>query len=110
MYVLGFNGGFDFAEERKMVMGEDATHDASAVLLRDGAIVAAIEEERLTRIKHCAKFPRESIRFCADAAGISLREIDKFAFFSTERLADYYLNLISLNKPWLRGPRTYRQF
>lgn len=110
MHVLGFNGGFDLAHERRFVMGEDATHDASAALLRNGALFAAIEEERLTRIKHCAKFPIESIRFCADAAGISIADIDHFAFFSSERFADYYLDLIYLNRPELLGPRGYRAF
>lgn len=110
MYVLGFNGGFDLPHERRFVLGQDATHDAAAVLMRDGVVVAAIEEERLTRIKHCAKFPLESIKFCCRMAGIGLQDVDRFAFFTEERFADCYLEQMYLNKPQLEGPRGYRAF
>jgi carbamoyltransferase len=39
-------------------------HDASAVLLRDGAVLAAAEEERFTRKKHDYSFPLQAIQFC----------------------------------------------
>ena len=54
------------------VLGINAYHgDVSAVLLRDGAVVAALEEERFTRIKHYAGFPTQSIRRCLEMAGIA---------------------------------------
>src|SRR5262249_38277240 len=53
--------------------------DASAVLLRDGALVAAVEEERFRRVKHCAGFPGESIRACLELAGVGPADIDHFA-------------------------------
>ena len=57
-----------------IVVGINAYHgDASAVLLRDGQLVAAVEEERFRRIKHWAGFPRESIRACLAMAGVSPR-------------------------------------
>src|SRR5439155_15450995 len=63
-----------------IILGINAYHgDVSAVLLRDGELVAAVEEERFRRIKHCAGFPRESIRVCLEMAGISAREVDHFA-------------------------------
>ena len=44
------------------ILGLTAYHgDASAVLLRDGEIVAAVEEERCRRIKHCAGLPRLAV-------------------------------------------------
>ncbi|GAB5536474.1 MAG: carbamoyltransferase [Rubricoccaceae bacterium] len=53
------------------VLGINAYHgDVSAVLLRDGAVVAALEEERFTRIKHYAGFPTQSIQRCLEMAGI----------------------------------------
>ena len=53
------------------VLGINAYHgDVSAVLLRDGAVVAALEEERFTRIKHYAGFPTQSIQRCLKMAGI----------------------------------------
>jgi len=54
------------------VLGINAYHgDVSAVLLRDGAVVAALEEERFTRIKHYAGFPTQAIRRCLEMAGIA---------------------------------------
>ncbi|HYV29485.1 MAG TPA: carbamoyltransferase C-terminal domain-containing protein, partial [Candidatus Binatia bacterium] len=50
-----------------------------AVLLRNGELVAAVEEERFRRVKHWAGFPRESIRACLEIAGISAGEVDHFA-------------------------------
>ena len=59
------------------VLGINAYHaDVSAVLLRDGELVAAVEEERFRRIKHVAGFPREAIRVCLEMGGIKPHEID----------------------------------
>jgi len=54
-------------------------HDASAVLLRDGEVVYAVEEERLTRKKHTGSFPSLAIRSCLAQAGLSLDEVDAIA-------------------------------
>ena len=62
------------------ILGINAYHgDVSAVLLRDGELVAAVEEERFRRIKHVAGFPREAIRACLAMAGITGRDIDHVA-------------------------------
>ena len=45
-------------------------HDAAAALLRDGEIVAAAQEERFTRIKNEADFPRQAIAFCLRQGGL----------------------------------------
>lgn len=59
------------------ILGINAYHgDAAAAIVRDGRIVAAVEEERFNRVKHCAGFPSESIRFCLKAAGITIEEVD----------------------------------
>ena len=59
------------------ILGINAYHgDSSACIMRDGIIVAAIEEERFRRIKHWAGFPSNSIRFCLKEAGIILDELD----------------------------------
>ena len=50
-------------------LGINAYHgDVSAILLRDGELVAAVEEERFTRVKHWAGFPSEAIRACLEKA------------------------------------------
>jgi carbamoyltransferase len=56
-------------------------HDAAAVLLHDGALVAAAEEERFSRIKHDFGFPKHAIQFCLDQAGITGNDLDYVVFF-----------------------------
>jgi carbamoyltransferase len=58
------------------ILGINAYHgDVSAVLLRDGELVAAVEEERFRRIKHVAGFPAAAIRACLDMGGLSPQDI-----------------------------------
>jgi carbamoyltransferase len=60
-----------------IVLGINAYHaDVSAVILRDGELVAAVEEERFNRIKHTAGFPLQSIRTCLEIAGLRPDDID----------------------------------
>ena len=62
------------------ILGLNCYHaDAAAALVRDGRIVAAVEEERFNRIKHCAGFPLESIRYCLAQGGLDLRDLDAIA-------------------------------
>jgi len=62
------------------ILGINAFHgDSSAALLVDGKLVAAIEEERVRRVKHWAGFPSEAIRFVLDFAGLKPGEIDHVA-------------------------------
>jgi carbamoyltransferase len=62
------------------ILGINAFHaDASAALLKDGALVAAIEEERLNRRKHCAGFPTLSVRAVLASSGVAPEEIEHIA-------------------------------
>jgi carbamoyltransferase len=56
-------------------------HDAAAVLLKDGVLVAAAEEERFSRIKHDYGFPSRAIKFCMEQEGISGQDLDYVVFF-----------------------------
>ena len=56
-------------------------HDSAAVLVQDGRIVAAAQEERFTRIKHDHEFPLQAIRYCLAEAGISGEELDAVTFY-----------------------------
>src|ERR1700704_6045089 len=59
------------------ILGINAYHgDAAAALIRDGRIVAAVEEERFNRIKHCAGFPIESVKYCLRTAGVEIDAVD----------------------------------
>jgi carbamoyltransferase len=60
-----------------VILGINAYHgDAAAAIVRDGQLIAAVEEERFNRIKHCAGFPIESIRYCLDAADVRIEDVD----------------------------------
>jgi carbamoyltransferase len=59
------------------ILGINAYHaGASACLIKDGQLVAAVEEERFNRIKYAAGFPVESIRYCLEKAGISAYDLN----------------------------------
>lgn len=63
-----------------IILGINAYHgDSSACLVKDGALIAAAEEERFRRIKHWAGFPSEAIRYCLSEAKVTLGEVDHFA-------------------------------
>jgi len=71
-------------------------HDSAAVLLTDGVITAAAQEERFTRKKHDPGFPTNAIRYCLEEGGISLSDVDRVAFYDKpflkfERLLETYL-------------------
>jgi len=71
-------------------------HDSAAALVEDGRIVAAAQEERFTRKKHDAGFPRHAIEYCLRECGGSLAEVDHVVFYDKpflkfERLLETYL-------------------
>jgi len=60
-----------------IILGLNAYHgDAAAAIIRDGVLVAAVEEERFNRVKHCAGFPAESVRYCLQVAGVNIEDVD----------------------------------
>jgi carbamoyltransferase len=81
MYILGISAYF---------------HDSAACLLKDDHIVAAVQEERFSRIKNDDQFPTLAIRYCLQEAGITLSQIDHIVFYEKpflkfERLLESYL-------------------
>jgi carbamoyltransferase len=71
-------------------------HDSAAALVRDGVIVAAAQEERFTRKKHDAGFPRRSVQWCLSQAGINARDLTAVVFYDKplvkfERILETYL-------------------
>src|SRR2546426_7119226 len=62
------------------ILGVNAYHgDAAAALVVDGELVAAAEEERFNRVKHCAGFPALSARWCLEDAGLRPDDLDHVA-------------------------------
>jgi carbamoyltransferase len=62
------------------ILGINAYHgNASAALVCDGKLIAAVEEERFNRVKYAAGFPSAAIRYCLNVAGLTLADIDHVA-------------------------------
>ena len=62
------------------ILGLNAYHgDVAAALVRDGQLVAAVEEERFRRIKHVAGFPHQAIAVCLEMGGLAASDVDVFA-------------------------------
>jgi len=63
-----------------IILGINAYHaNASAAIIADGKLLAAVEEERFNRIKYAAGLPVEAIKYCLGEAGVSLAQVDHFA-------------------------------
>src|SRR6266700_4931196 len=82
-------------------------HDSAAALIQDGEPIAAAQEERFSRQKHDARFPRHAIDYCLKEGGIALDELDYVVFYDKpflkfERLLETYLAFAP------RGLRSFR--
>ena len=90
---------------RMKILGLSAFyHDAAAVLLVDGKIVAAAQEERFTRKKHDEAFPARASAYCLQAGGIGAKDLDYVAFYEKplrkfDRLLETYLALAPAGFP-----------
>ena len=63
-----------------IILGLNAYHgDSSACIVVNGKLIAAVEEERFTRIKHWAGLPVQAIQYCLEEAGVSIGEVDHIA-------------------------------
>ncbi|HLW56487.1 MAG TPA: carbamoyltransferase [Bacteriovoracaceae bacterium] len=82
-------------------------HDSAAVLIKDGHILRAVQEERFTRKKHDASFPIRSIEFLVNSFNLSLKDISAVVYYEKpfitfERLIETHLNAAPLGfKPFL---------
>src|SRR5437773_4122317 len=62
------------------ILGINAYHgNASAAIVCDGSLIAAVEEERFNRVKYAAGFPAQAIRYCLKEAGLTLADVDHVA-------------------------------
>ena len=91
MYLLGLS--FDY-------------HDAAAAILKDGECIAAAEEERFSRIKHDATYPKHAVRFCLEEAGIGPDMLDAVVFYEKslakfDRLVTNSLRSLPAGIPYL---------
>lgn len=94
-YILGLNFAY---------------HELSACLIKDGRLLAAVEEERFSRIKRGKKslvdnpdtIPRQSIRYCLETAGITMRDVDYIglSFFPDDRLKNINSDRYFIEGDW----------
>ena len=84
-------------------------HDSAACLLRDGQIIAAVQEERFSRKKHDPRFPRKAIKYCLSEGKIAIHDVDYVVFYDKpfmtfERLLLSYLTVAPKGlKSWLEA-------
>lgn len=84
-------------------------HDSAAAVLKDGKVLAAVEEERFTRRKHDNAFPFQAVAFCLREAGIALNDVGALAYYEKpllkfERILDDFVQTYPLSLgPFLRG-------
>jgi carbamoyltransferase len=63
-----------------IILGINAYHaNAAAAIVADGCLIAAVEEERLNRVKYAAGLPARAIQFCLEQAGVKLTDVDHIA-------------------------------
>jgi carbamoyltransferase len=68
------------------ILGINTYHgDASAALVVDGMLVAAVEEERFTRVKHDTSFPVQAVAYCLEAANLRIQDVDHIAISRNPR-------------------------
>ena len=81
-------------------------HDSAAAILKNGEIVAAVQEERFSRKKHDSRFPYNALRYCLKSQSIGLQNIQEVVYYEKplltfERLLETYLDV---------APRGMRSF
>ena len=81
-------------------------HDSAAVLIKNGQLVAAAQEERFTRKKHDESFPSNAIKFCLSYEGITINDISYIGFYD-KPLLKFERIVESFIKSW---PQDYKMF
>jgi carbamoyltransferase len=91
-------------------------HDSSACIVRDGELLFAVAEERISRVKHDARFPHLAVEACLKFAGATAAEVDEVCFgwqrpgalfrhdlwcYATGRLPLTYLNVLNSTRYFL---------
>src|SRR5262245_50742722 len=110
MLVLGLSGGLDQPfERREHLFTPGFCHDAAAVLVEDGRVVAAYEEERLNRIKHSTKGAVQAINRCLGARGVRLRDIDELRYYGTEEGCNVWMRNLFYGSCEAQPVVTFRQ-
>jgi len=84
-------------------------HDSAAAIIKDGRVMAAVEEERFSRIKHDNQFPFKAIEFCLKQIGGDINKIDTVAYYEKpllrfERILETFVATYPFSlRPFLKG-------
>ena len=84
-------------------------HDSAACIVRDGNVLAAAQEERFSRKKHDARFPKNAIKYCLEEGRITAKDLDYIVFYDKpfltfERLLMSYLTVAPRGlRSWLES-------
>lgn len=91
-------------------------HDSAACLVRDGQLIAAVQEERFSRKKHDHRFPHHAVKYCLAEAGIEAKDLSLVAFYDKpwikfERLLETYLSYapFGIRSFWMSMPLWIRE-
>jgi len=84
-------------------------HDSAAAIVIDGEVIAAIEEEKFTNIKHDNSFPLQAIEWCLKSAKISIDKVDMICWYEEPKLK-YDRVEATLGKSWLKNFKKWTIF
>jgi carbamoyltransferase len=85
-------------EEHGAAFPSEWFHDAAAVLVEDGRVIAGVEEERLNRIKHTNKAPVSAIQFCLDHCGAGINDLDQLVVAANENFLTKSIGKLDLHR------------
>ena len=110
MLALGLSGGLDLMfQHREYLFPPGTCHDSAAALVEDGRVVAAVEEERLNRIKHTSKGAVGAIRRCLQSRGIGLTDLDALVYYGSEENCAIWMQNLFYGSRDAEPVTTYRQ-
>jgi carbamoyltransferase len=110
MRTIGVSGSLDtVAQRREYLFPTGWSHDAAAVLVEDGEVTFAVEEERFNRIKHTSKAPVAAIRACLESRRLALSDIDYLAIYGNESNYDSAIRGVRYSNPDVDCTETMRQ-
>ncbi len=104
------------ADAPPLVLGFNSTHDAAAAIVRGGEVIMAVEEERLSRVKHHFGMPLRAMDLCLEAAGSDWASLRHLAFYMDPGLwlrssGVYFLRHLPASASYLgRKPALWRSF
>ncbi|MDL1988635.1 MAG: hypothetical protein LWX08_13495, partial [Deltaproteobacteria bacterium] len=91
---VGISGGLNYGGKPPFFYGLSPLcfHDSAVAIIVDGKVKCALEEERLSRIKHTNSFPSKALQACMETVGITLDQVDTFSFFFEEKFYDIHMS------------------